>query len=58
MIRDITPARLDALALWVGSGPAFSATYPDLDAGLAEVQRLAEDLVPRELPAPGAKEAM
>ena len=40
VIRDLTQAKLEALARWVGGGPAFSPTYPDLATGLEQVRRL------------------
>ena len=44
VIRDLTQAKLEALALWVAAGPAYSVTFPDLETGLEQVRRLVADL--------------
>lgn len=39
VIRDLTQAKLEGLARWVQSAPAYAITYPDLEAGLALVRQ-------------------
>jgi len=47
VIRDLTQAKLEALARWAGAAPAFALTYPDLDHALALVRgRLAAMAAP------------
>jgi len=47
VIRDLTQAKLEALARWAGAAPAFALTYPDLDHALALVRgRLAATAAP------------
>lgn len=38
VIRDLTQAKLEALANWVTRVPAWRVTYPDLESGLAGVR--------------------
>ncbi len=40
VLRDLTQAKLEALARWVTEMPAYRLTYPDLPSGLAAVQAL------------------
>ncbi len=40
VIRDLTQAKLEALASWVTRVPAWRLTYPDLESGLAGVRGL------------------
>jgi hypothetical protein len=42
VIRDLSQTKLDVLARWVSTVPAFTLTYPDLNSGLALVQTLLE----------------
>jgi hypothetical protein len=35
VIRNLTQAKLEQLARWISSAPAYALTYPDLDSGLA-----------------------
>ena len=49
VIRNLTQAKLDALAGWVSSVPAYVLSYPDLDSALGLVQQLVEQLSPAEL---------
>lgn len=39
VIRNLTQDKLDALARWVASAPAFELVYPDLDSGVALVRQ-------------------
>ena len=39
VLRNLTQAKLDALATWISSVPAYAITYPDLDSALALVQQ-------------------
>lgn len=41
VIRNLTQAKLDALARWAGGAPAYALDYPDLDSGLEAARRLA-----------------
>mgnify|MGYP001012857749 CR=1 FL=1 len=38
VLRDLTQAKLEALAHWVSIIPAYTLAYPDIDSGLALVQ--------------------
>lgn len=40
VLRDLTQAKLEALARWVSIIPAYTLTYPDIDSGLALVQAI------------------
>ena len=40
VIRDLTQAKLEALARWVTRVPAWRLIYPDLESGLAGVRGL------------------
>ncbi len=40
VLRDLSQAKLDALARWVTEMPAYRLTYPDLPSGLAAVRAL------------------
>lgn len=40
VLRDLTQAKLEALAHWVNIIPAYTLTYPDIDSGLALVQAI------------------
>ena len=40
VIRDLTQTKLEALAHWMSTTPAYALTYPDLDSGLILVQAL------------------
>ena len=40
VIRDLTQAKLEQLARWVGAAPAYALTYPDLDSGVSLVRDL------------------
>ena len=44
VIRNLTQAKLDALANWVSSVPAYALSYPDLDSALALVQQQVDHL--------------
>lgn len=44
VIRNLTQAKLDALASWVSSVPAYALCYPDLDSALALIQQLTDNL--------------
>lgn len=51
-LRDLTQAKLEALAHWVTITPAYTLTYPDLACGLALVQAtLMPPYRPLDLPA-------
>ena len=41
IIKNLTQAKLEALAGWVGSAPAHALAFPDLGAGLAMVHEVA-----------------
>lgn len=45
VLRDLTQAKIEALARWVSNLPAYSLTYPDLDSGMAWVQSLLAQIV-------------
>jgi hypothetical protein len=49
VIRNLTQAKLDALASWVSSVPAYVLSYPDLGSALDLVQQLVDQLPPAEL---------
>ncbi len=55
MIRDLTQAKLEALALWVGAAPAYSVTYPDLETGLEIVVGLLKGRIPTRPPSAGRR---
>ncbi|MEI6334170.1 MAG: hypothetical protein WCS87_06385 [Methylococcaceae bacterium] len=44
VIRNLTQAKLDALASWVSSVPAYALCYPDLDSALALVRQQVDKL--------------
>ena len=44
VIRNLTQSKLDALARWVSSVPAYALSYPDLDSALALVQQQVKHL--------------
>ena len=44
--RDLSQAKLERLARWVESVPAWSLTYPDLGQGLAGVRAILADTAP------------
>jgi len=44
VIRNLTQTKLDALASWVSSVPAYALSYPDLDSALALVQQQVDKL--------------
>ena len=44
VIRNLSQAKLDALASWVSSAPAYALCYPDLDSALALIQQLTDNL--------------
>ena len=44
VIRNLNQAKLDALASWVSSVPAYALCYPDLDSALALVQQQIDKL--------------
>ncbi|MEI8209666.1 MAG: PqqD family peptide modification chaperone [Methylococcales bacterium] len=49
VIRNLTQAKLDALANWVSSVPAYALSYPDLDSALALVQQQVDHRSPTEI---------
>ena len=44
VIRNLTQAKLDALASWVSSVPAYALCYPDLDSALTLVRQQVDKL--------------
>jgi hypothetical protein len=50
VIRHLTQSKLDALATWVSSVPAYAISYPDLDSALALVHQLIDQLKPATTP--------
>ncbi len=46
VIRDLTQAKLEALALWAEAGSAYSVSYPDLETGLEIVEGLLKGRIP------------
>ena len=44
VIRNLTQSKLDALARWVSSVPAYALSYPDLDSALALVRQQVKHL--------------
>ena len=44
VIRNLTQSKLDALARWVSSVPAYALCYPDLDSALALVRQQVKHL--------------
>ena len=44
VIRNLTQTKLDALASWVSSVPAYALCYPDLDSALALVRKQVDKL--------------
>ena len=49
VIRNLNQAKLDALASWVSSVPAYALCYPDLDSALALVQQQVDKLSQPEI---------
>jgi len=46
VFRNITQAKLDALAQWLNTVPAYRLRYPDLATGMQQVRMLASAAVP------------
>jgi hypothetical protein len=49
VIRNLTQAKLDALANWVSSVPAYALCYPDLDSALTLVRQQIDKLSQPEI---------